>query len=48
MKQEKHLYDLKYLCIKKWKEGSLILIYVMTLGESFSLEEFLEKVIQLG
>ena len=33
---------------EKQKEESLMLIYVMTLGESFSLEEFLEKIIQLG
>ena len=35
------------LCKEKQKEESLMLIYVTTLGESFSLEKFLEKVIQL-
>ena len=33
---------------KKQREESLMLIYITTLGESFSLEEFLKKVIQLG
>ena len=33
---------------EKYKEKSLILIYVITLGELLFFEEFLEKVIQLG
>ena len=30
------------------KDKSLMLMYITTLGESFAIEEFLEKVIQLG
>ena len=34
-------------CKENQKKESLTLIYIMTLGESLQLEEFLEKVIQL-
>jgi len=35
------------LCKEKQKDESPMLIYVMTLGESFALEGFLEMIIQL-
>ena len=35
-------------CNEKQRDINLILMYVMTLGESSEFEKFLEKVVQFG